>query len=382
MSFCAGTFFALLAADARADGAGAMRSSGVDALTDPRAAGRSADLLDVPSAARAGAAAPGDALLRAALETEAEGEPPPSAQPPVAGASGGAWCAPDLGVLANDVCFAPGAGTKGDRRTLVVFLHGVISPDSGWQWNQQRGMAIAAKRLGFTVLLPRGRRGIGPKGMTDWWTWPTAARFQGIEDELFAEWRAARTELEKRDGKPFDEVFVMGFSNGAYYTTSLASRGRGGADGYAAFAGGSGSRHIQSALKGSSNRKPFFLGIASKDKTTVKGARALAKALKATQWPHRSEELAIGHAVADRHLEHALDFLRAKNAPASEAAAGAATAGAEVALEDAPRGSASGQAGGSTASGKAAPKKGAKKTASKKAPAGKAKGTAKAQKPR
>jgi predicted esterase len=299
---------------AHADGAAAGSADAAHMLLDPHEASRSRDLLG----ASPGAAATNDTPRLATGASDPDDGDGVAAAPGPAppGARGGAWCAPELGVLAHDVCFAPGAGTKGDRRTLVIFLHGVIQPDSGWQWTQQRGMAMAARRLGFTVLLPRGRRGIGPPGMTDWWTWPTAARAQGIEPELFAEWQAARAELEQRDGKPFDEVFVFGFSNGAYYTTSLAARGRAPVDGYAAFAGGAGAKHIQNALRTTRDRKPFFLGIASKDKTTVKGARTLAKALAATGWPHRAESLPVGHAVADRHLEHALDFLRAPTATA------------------------------------------------------------------
>jgi predicted esterase len=224
-----------------------------------------------------------------------------------------AWCAPDLETLAGDVCHVDVAPKDG-RRTLVIFLHGVIQPDSGWQWQQQRGIARAAKRLGFSAIMPRGRRGIGPPKMTDWWTWPTSHVAQEqVEAELIEEWGRARATLEARAGKPFDEVFVFGFSNGAYYATSLAVRGRSFADGYAAFAGGAGPKHIRNAAKRApaASRKPFFLAIAGKDKTTVRGAKQLAELLRSTRWPHKSESLPVGHAVADAHLKHALDFLRA-----------------------------------------------------------------------
>jgi hypothetical protein len=72
--------------------------------------------------------------------------------------------------------------------TLVVFLHGVIKPNSGWQHAQQRAVARAAERYQFFVLMPRGRRGVGPKGMEDWWTWPTAVKHQErVESDLLSE---------------------------------------------------------------------------------------------------------------------------------------------------------------------------------------------------
>jgi len=255
------------------------------------------------------------ALIAAAIALVATASPPvrgddtpATATMPVPASQ--AWCAPDLETLPGDVCHVEVAPKDG-RRTLVIFLHGVIQPDSGWQWQQQRGMAIAAKRLGFSAIMPRGRRGIGPPKMTDWWTWPTSHVAQDqVETELLDEWARARAALETRAGKPFDEVFVFGFSNGAYYATSLAVRGRMAVDGYAAFAGGAGPKHIREAAKRTKDRKPFFLAIAGKDKTTVRGAKQLADLLKSTRWPHKAESLPVGHAVADAHLAHALEFLR------------------------------------------------------------------------
>src|SRR5262245_56732413 len=81
-------------------------------------------------------------------------------------ADDGPWCAPELESLPHAVCHFDG-GSPGGRRTLVIFLHGVIDPSSTWQWTQQRGMVRGAKRLGFSVIAPRGRRGLGPASMGD-----------------------------------------------------------------------------------------------------------------------------------------------------------------------------------------------------------------------
>src|SRR5262245_36511602 len=83
------------------------------------------------------------------------------------------WCAPELASLSHDVCaFVPSA-SKGPR-TLVIYLHGVIQPDTLSQWTLQRGAARVGATHGLTVIMPRGRRNIGPKTMEHWWTWPTS----------------------------------------------------------------------------------------------------------------------------------------------------------------------------------------------------------------
>ena len=122
---------------------------------------------------------------------------------------------------------------------------------------------------------------------------------------------------DRREGAPFDEVFVMGFSNGAYYASSLALRGRLEVDGYGVFAGGSAPKGTVSASKGTKTRKPLFLAIASKDETAKKG-RELAKALKELKWPHRVASAPVGHVVADSQLEQGLAYLRGRAEKAAQ----------------------------------------------------------------
>jgi len=225
-----------------------------------------------------------------------------------------AWCAPELETLPGDVCHAELSPGSSGRRTLVIFLHGVIQPDTTWQWGQQRGIVRSAKRLGFSVIMPRGRRGIGPPGMTDWITWPTSTKAQrSVEDDLLEEWKRARELVETRSGHAFDEVFVVGFSNGAYYASSLALRGRMDVDGYAVFAGG-GASYLRREAASTRRRAPIFVAICAKD-ATARDARPLSDMLGTLRWPHRSESRPVGHAIADVQLDHAIAFLRNSSAP-------------------------------------------------------------------
>lgn len=253
-------------------------------------------------------------LARAAADelpaAQAASDPAADAPPPAPAAAPQRWCASELEALPDDVCaFEPSKESPGPR-TLVIFLHGVIQADTTWQWAQQRGAARAAARHGFAMIAPRGRRGVGPKGMVDWWTWPTAAAAQrALEGVILAEWSAARAALEKRAGKPFERVFVFGFSNGAYYATSLAMRDRFPADGYAVFAGGSGAAYLKQAGKRTKRRAPLYVGWGTKDGDR-RNQEKLAKMLREIGWPSKARgSKGVGHTMTDAQVNEAVAFL-------------------------------------------------------------------------
>src|SRR5262249_9493635 len=52
------------------------------------------------------------------------------------------WCAPEVSELSDHVCYFDGGATKSGRRTLVIYLHGSLVPTPGFQWLQQRAMAL------------------------------------------------------------------------------------------------------------------------------------------------------------------------------------------------------------------------------------------------
>jgi predicted esterase len=246
-----------------------------------------------------------------------------------------AWCAPELETLPGDVCYAKGPAA-GARRTLVIFLHGLTPAGGTSQYALQRGITAFGKRLGYAVLAPRGRTGVGPGRKEDTVAWPTGeAPRRQFEDGMLDAIFQAKTAIEAREGAPFDEVFVMGFSNGAYYASSLALRGRLDVDGYAVFAGGSAPKGTERTARATKNRRPVFVGIASRDDTAKKG-RELAKVLDRVRWPHETSSRPVGHVVADAQLERAVAYLRGtvdakKGGAATAAAAPAGAPAAEVA---------------------------------------------------
>ena len=214
------------------------------------------------------------------------------------------WCAPETETLPSSVCHFD--GNEAGRRTLVIFLHGVVPKSSTWQWTQQRAILREARQFHFAAIMPRALP-VGPNGAAGF-AWPgSVGRDESVERELIDQWMNAQHILEARAGRPFDEVFVVGFSSGAYFATSLAVRDRVKADGYVVLAGGSASKVAADV----EHKAPIFIGVSSRDHATAPGARALGAALAARSWPHKVDEEPIGHMVYDVHVLHALNYLRA-----------------------------------------------------------------------
>jgi predicted esterase len=217
-----------------------------------------------------------------------------------------AWCAPELDALPGNVCHFDG-NAEGGRRTLVILLHGLIARNTNWQWTQERAIARDAKQFHFAAIVPQAPE-LGPGGSAGY-GWPGGAPKATVEDELVKNWMGAKKLLEERAGKPFDEVFVLGFSSGAYYASSLALRGRLDVDGYGVFAGATSSGP---PTKDDSRRAPIFVGVCARDKATAPDSRAFGYTLSTLAWPHKTDELSVGHMFADNHIGHALTYLRGR----------------------------------------------------------------------
>ena len=218
------------------------------------------------------------------------------------------WCGADSESLPGDVCYVDGRAKGGARRTLVIWLHGVIAKNTTWSWDHQRMLRRVAKQHGIELLFPRGVAG------DSLIAWPGTQQAQEkSEQALIDQWMNAKSLLEKRGERSFDEVFVFGFSSGAYFASSLAMRGRLDVDGYAVLAGGQ-PMIAQAAQAGRS--APVFVGVCAKDKTTVAHSRAFAASLATAGIPRMVSEQQVGHDVSEVHFAQALTYLRGKKAAA------------------------------------------------------------------
>jgi len=232
---------------------------------------------------------------------------------PQNGSASKPWCAPEVSELSDHVCYFDGGMPADGRKTLVVYLHGVLATTPGFQWLQQRAMAMHAKRLNFTVLLPTSPKVDGGYG------WPTSVSAQKEhEAEIIASIGKGRADLEQRLGHRFDETFVVGFSSGAYYASSLAVRGALDVDGYIVLAGGA--SWVRDEIK-ATKRAPVFVGISAADRHTAGHSRAFAGMLAGAGWPYRAEERNATHMVDWVFMTHGVQWLRGLLPPRSSAVA-------------------------------------------------------------
>jgi predicted esterase len=224
------------------------------------------------------------------------------------------WCAEETEPLGDAVCNVPGTPAPDGRRTLVIFLHGVIAKNTMWQWLQERVIGRVAKELHFDAMFPQAPRvGLGGSGG---FAWPGLAK--GDDDAereraLVDGWLAAKQKLEEKNGRPYDEVYVAGFSSGAYFATQVALHGKLAIDGYIVMAGGAPAE--PSADVTGTKRVPFFVGVCSRDKASAPAARELGYLLRERGWPVRIDEQPFGHGVSDVHVAHALAWFRARRSP-------------------------------------------------------------------
>ncbi len=214
------------------------------------------------------------------------------------------WCAPEVVELSDHVCFYDGGVPESGRRTLVIYLHGMLATTPGFQYLQQRALAIQAKAHHFTVLFPTSPKVEGG------YYWPTSRpALETQEPDVLAEIARARTDVAAREGHPFDETFVVGFSSGAYYASSAALRGVLDVDGYIVLAGASSWARPQGA---DVKRAPIFVGVSASDGQTAEHSRAFAGTLAALHWPYRVEERNVGHLVDWAFMAHGIAWLRGR----------------------------------------------------------------------
>jgi predicted esterase len=213
------------------------------------------------------------------------------------------WCFSGVETLPNDVCYLDGR-TKAPRRTLVIWLHGVVARNTTMSWNHERMLLRVAKATGVEMLFP--------KGVEDGslYAWPGKLDSQEQkEGALIEQWMNAKAILEKRENKSFDEVFVMGFSSGAYFASSLAMRGRAEVDGYAVFAGG---QPMPARTSPVTRFAPVFVGVCADDSQTAQHSRAFAGSLAAAGIRRMVNEQKVGHDLSAAHFLNALAFLRSQ----------------------------------------------------------------------
>ena len=216
------------------------------------------------------------------------------------------WCTETLSALDDSTCYVV-PDHLASPRSLVIYLHGVIAPTGRTQRVYQQIVANRARARGFVALMPRGRRGIGPKNIKDWWAWPTSADAHlRYGKELMASWNDEKRRLEEILGAPFERTYLAGSSNGAYFVAILALKGEYIADGFGAMSGGNAAGRSKDTIA-RAPRPPFYVGWGGQD-DTHDDPKSLAALLVQAGWPSKSAEHPVGHGAREVYLDEAFDF--------------------------------------------------------------------------
>jgi predicted esterase len=222
------------------------------------------------------------------------------------------WCAEGLTPINGGGCFARPAGVV-PNAPLIVYLHGIYDEHAvGEELDRQRRVAKLGTARGFAVLAMRGTLG-GCSTEPDLATkfcWPsnerTAARGPATVDEWAPSLRAAA-----RLGASGPR-YVLGFSNGGFFSGLLAVRGWFDATAFAIASGGPVEPvHALGA-------KPPLLLMSADDDPAQEGMMRLDDELTRDGWLHENYFSAGAHQLTDHEIDAALTFfvrLRAEKLP-------------------------------------------------------------------
>ena len=212
-----------------------------------------------------------------------------------------AWCAPGLVPIAGGGCFATPARATAST-TLLVYVHGRYSPKTlDDELARQARVAKLGTAKGFGVLAMRGVQGeCTQQELADTWCWPSNPRNADDGPAFVKRFTPAIAAARARLG-PGPNV-LLGFSNGAYFATLVATRALGRFEAIAIAHGGPvPPTHAAGA-------KPPLLLLTADDDPSDGEMRQLDEELTRAKWPHELVSREGGHALPDVDVSFALAF--------------------------------------------------------------------------
>lgn len=266
---------------------------------------------------------PAPAPVQVVPASNVEASPPIASWPPKNPTpTSSDFCTESVRALDAGTCyFLPEQPTD----VLLVYLHGIVPPgaSSPQKTTYQAIVASACGRAGVAALLPRGRKGLAPDGLADWWGWPTStSTYKRFAPELVQQIVDSQRAFERATGVAFRRVYLAGSSSGAYFVATLAQKGDIRVDGYGAMSGGT---PILAPRLASLTPRPVYIGYGLYD-TVGKSARELGQLFGRANWPVRVAEHRVGHGAKEIYLDEAFGFwnehVRADAARLGEGAGG------------------------------------------------------------
>jgi len=223
---------------------------------------------------------------------------------PVAPPDPGVACAEGLETLPGGACFAAPKAVEGRAEPwpLVIYLHGIFDPSAATEeLSRQSRVAAHGVARGFAMLALHGHVGeCSAPEYASRMCWPSNEHNEEGGPAFVAEWKGPLAEAERRGAR--GKRYVLGFSNGGYFSSILAERALFLADGFVVARGGP-----VSPIKASGAKVPMLLTFSDDDPSHDEMMK-LDEGLTADEWPHEKFQSEGGHALPDADIEAALAF--------------------------------------------------------------------------
>jgi poly(3-hydroxybutyrate) depolymerase len=237
------------------------------------------------------------ALLVAACKAAKPTEPPPNL------ASSESWCPDGFEVGPQDTCFAiPEA--HGKDTPVLVYLHGMYAGHgSAEEWK----LVHTAAQRGFAVVIPRGKRGLcaWKAELKDHFCWPQEAEDPHAFKTVVADWERVLWQVDALLEGGTHNRYVLGFSNGGYFASYLATHGMFNAHAYAIVNAGP----LAPPPK-PEKAVPILLVSARDDTDQAPKMKELHDSLSKAGWAHAFCARPGVHALAADDVDAALKFFK------------------------------------------------------------------------
>lgn len=213
------------------------------------------------------------------------------------------WCTGAMEPMRGNACFA--APASPGHAPLLVYIHGMYGAENAPEeaTRQERVVRLGVQK-GFAVLIFRGEKGECKNAqIPDYVCWPSNPRNEADGPTFVARWQPALEDAAKRVGGSSPR-YLLGFSNGAYFASLIATRALVAFDGIAIAHGGpvEPTRPLGS--------KPPLLLISADDDPSDGEMGLLDQELAREQWPHVVVAREGGHALLDWDVDMALTFFQ------------------------------------------------------------------------
>jgi predicted esterase len=216
------------------------------------------------------------------------------------------WCAPGLERVEGNGCYAAPDRAQKEMLPLVIYLHGLFEKGQleSDERDRQRRLAQRATRQGFAVLALRGSEGacMLRTERSSFVCWPSNGDTAQRASSFVRSWQPALDAAAERH--PISARYILGFSNGGYFASLLATRALFRADAFVIAHAGP-----VEPVVARGEKVPILLVSADDDLAQATMIR-LDDALTELAWPHDHVARDGGHALSDTDIDVALTFLR------------------------------------------------------------------------